>query len=285
MRLTHAIWFFDRGVEIAICQPRSKAFLAGYGPYKQHAQDDRELYKRLVGQDCNYALLTGTGAGDLGLVVLDFDDRGAFSEWQEAIGVLGDTFTVETSRGYHVYYWSNDVRSWKARGVEVKGANQAIMGPFCIHPSGKIYEPNFRDILEIETVSDFPLLSDSRPELPQAPEKAPGRLSGDGDTVGRIKRAWPILDGFHALRSDPRIARTIGSIKGEGRWRRALCPFHDDHKRSFWIDTERNLFGCHACDNRGDVINLYARILGMPNRDAIKELARGLDSRKRGARA
>jgi DNA primase len=84
---------------------------------------------------------------------------------------------------------------------------------------------------------------------------------------------------LEALGGDTDIAQTLASLKGEGRWRRALCPFHDDHKRSFWIDTERNLFGCHACDAAGDAINLYSRVHGVTNGDAIRELARGLDAR------
>jgi len=52
----------------------------------------------------------------------------------------------------------------------------------------------------------------------------------------------------------------------------AHCPFHDDKEPSFWIDTDRNLWGCHACGVRGDVINLYARLKGLTNTEAIREM-------------
>ena len=65
---------------------------------------------------------------------------------------------------------------------------------------------------------------------------------------------------------------------GNGRWKLARCPFHDDHNPSFWIDTKQQLCGCHSgCTPLPlDVIGLYARLHGIDNTAAIKEMARHL---------
>ena len=47
------------------------------------------------------------------------------------------------------------------------------------------------------------------------------------------------------------------------------------HKPSMWVDTERNLFGCRACDARGDVINFVAMFEGWTVQEAIQNMARG----------
>ena len=65
---------------------------------------------------------------------------------------------------------------------------------------------------------------------------------------------------------------TFESLCGAGRFRSARCPFHEDKKPSFWIDSELNTWGCHAESITGDVINLYALLVGKTNSEAIKDL-------------
>ena len=50
----------------------------------------------------------------------------------------------------------------------------------------------------------------------------------------------------------------------------ARCPFHDDHTPSLKVDERFYCFGCHAQD---DVIDLTARLLGISNYSAAKQLA------------
>ena len=88
------------------------------------------------------------------------------------------------------------------------------------------------------------------------------------DIIKRIKAALPIYD------CASRLTELKTSDKGAGRWYRGRCPFHDDQNPSFWIDTERNLWGCHACGERGDVINLYAKNKGVTVNQAIKDLSK-----------
>jgi len=81
---------------------------------------------------------------------------------------------------------------------------------------------------------------------------------------------------------------------GGGRYT-ALCCFHEEKKPSLNFYTDTNRFNCFACTDEngksdGDVINFYARIRGLSNSEAIKQLAsrtrveltrKGLDSLKR----
>ena len=50
----------------------------------------------------------------------------------------------------------------------------------------------------------------------------------------------------------------------------AICPFHEDHNPSLLLDQRFYCFGCHA---QGDVIDLAARLLGISNYSAAKQLA------------
>lgn len=50
----------------------------------------------------------------------------------------------------------------------------------------------------------------------------------------------------------------------------ARCPFHDDHTPSLKVDDRYYCFGCHS---QGDVIDFTARLFGISNYNAAKQLA------------
>jgi hypothetical protein len=267
MRLTYSLLFFDQGVKIVPCRPKGKEFVKGFGPYKRFIETDQDLLK-WIEKDFNYALLTGTG----GLVVIDFDDPGLYQDFAADAGGLANTFTVQTSRGFHVYYRSTDLRTWQGPGFEVMGKGRAVMGPFSVHPEGKEYQPiNQPVIMQIKTL-DFPLLSEDRPGFSSPPQIKPERLGGG--IVNRIKSENQIFD---LITGDPILSNRVNlksSDQGKGRWFTGRCPFHDDHNPSFWVDAKRNLFGCRACGVKGDVINFVASLQSMTVKDAIRTLSR-----------
>jgi len=245
--------------------------MAGYGPTLKHITDDLELHSWLSERGANYALLTGTG----NLVVIDFDDDAIFHQWQKEAGELANTFTVKTRRGFYVYYFCDDIRSWRGDGFEVMGKGKAVMGPMSSHPAGGKYKPLCQPgIRPMDTISDFPLLSEHRPKLAQPPRIRPKRLGGG--VVQKIKREWLITD---LIANKPKLSAQIrlkSSDKQQGRWYAGFCPFHDDkNKKSLWVDAERNLYGCHACGSRGDVINFLATLEGWTVQEAIRNMAKG----------
>ncbi len=266
--LTFAILFHDRGCQLAPCQPGSKHFVSGYGPHKRKIETDHELLE-WIERGNNYALLTGAGE----LVVIDFDNPKTFDQWHDEAGDLAETFTVKTNRGFHVYYLSSDLRSWRGDGFEVMGKGKAIMGPGCKHPSGAIYQPlTPPKIRTIETL-DFPLLSEKPPKLPEPPRVKPEHLGGG--VVKKIKNHYLILDLIQNSELAGRV-RLKSSDHKKGRWFAGRCPFHGDKQPSFWIDTERNLFGCRSCGKRGDVLNFFSIWQGLTIQETIKTLAGGL---------
>lgn len=90
--------------------------------------------------DANVGVLTGSPSG--GIIVLDFDhEEGPFD-------VLGlrprelarQTPVVRTSRGWHAYFRSDDLRTRSPfPGLDVRGERAMVVAPPSIHPSGHRY--------------------------------------------------------------------------------------------------------------------------------------------------
>lgn len=57
-----------------------------------------------------------------------------------------------------------------------------------------------------------------------------------------------------------------------GQWK-ALCPFHDDHKPSMKVNTERKIYNCFACDASGNVLDFVAQMDDLELRPAAKKVA------------
>jgi len=81
--------------------------------------------------------------------------------------------------------------------------------------------------------------------------------------VERAKRV-PILEVAQRLRLGEPVAR--------GRELLVLCPLHDDHNPSCYLDTDRNLWHCFVCNQGGDGIRLLQRARGLSFQDAVREL-------------
>lgn len=115
-------------------RPREKRPLRkGWQVPDPHAWDDAP-------PDANVGILTGAPSG--GLVVLDFDlEDGPFD-------VLGlrprelarQTLVVRTSRGWHAYFRSDDMRTRSPQpGLDVRGEGAMVVAPPSVHPSGQCY--------------------------------------------------------------------------------------------------------------------------------------------------
>lgn len=56
---------------------------------------------------------------------------------------------------------------------------------------------------------------------------------------------------------------------------RARCPFCDDASYHLYLNTELDLFYCQHCGAGGNSITLYARLRGVDNKTAYRELTQG----------
>ena len=100
--------------------------------------------------------------------------------------------------------------------------------------------------------------------------------------IEQIRAAYPIA---------PFVAPYTGGLKPSGTgWLIGRCPFHqqpDDKHRQFWVNPEKGICGCFVprCQAQQpggqpmDVINFYARLKGITNQQAIRQLRGQLVSR------
>ena len=65
--------------------------------------------------------------------------------------------------------------------------------------------------------------------------------------LDELKRQIPLMGYLQAQDWQP--ARPLS----RGRWM-GLCPLHEDHKPSFLVDPNQDLFYCYGCGRGGDVI-------------------------------
>ncbi len=96
--------------------------------------------------------------------------------------------------------------------------------------------------------------------------------------IAQIRAAFPIA---------PFVASYTGGLKRtKDGWFIGRCPFHQPpedppNKRKFWVSVDKGLCGCFVprCPAHRppmDVINFYARLKGISNQEAIRELSERL---------
>ena len=80
----------------------------------------------------------------------------------------------------------------------------------------------------------------------------------------------PALKARHSLGD---TVEALGvRLRGKGRVRQGVCPFHDEAEASFTVygDTER--FWCFGCGEGGDVLDFVRRMEGLSLAEAIQSL-------------
>ena len=53
------------------------------------------------------------------------------------------------------------------------------------------------------------------------------------------------------------------------------CPFCTDRKKRMYLNATKNLFYCHNCNEYGNAITLYAKLIGVDTKTAYRELTDG----------
>lgn len=293
-----AMKFYTFGIStFPVVYADKRPAVAHWTPYQQRLPTVDELW-RWFGDADTHPYNIGVVGGSRNLVVLDFDTYSGYLVWQRWATLRGGRarqvaqlgYHVQTKRGVHVYVllpqtercrslvWGQNER------IDIKAMGGYVLGETSVHPDGPRYtamHPGMviLSIPALSTILPTALLQQTTHLPPQVtvPLTSPAtddpwqaasqpRLPVSGDSmIARIKQRFNVADFFPQ-------ARPSG---GHGRWRITHCPFHDDQHPSFWLDTERNLCGCFSgCTAKPlDVINLYARLFGLSNREAICVLA------------
>jgi hypothetical protein len=255
------VWL-TRGCSLLPCQHNSKYYVSGFGPARRSITSIEMARRFFEHAGYNLAILLPKN-----LFCLDFDDWELFCTWSDALPAeLQTTYQETTPRGAHIVYRGDIPPGIElVAGVEVKRA--CLVAPSVV--SGRRYvDLGYTNILAI---ADYKCLISSLLSEDKQPETSasskPVTITGSGDLVDRIKRAFPITE----LISQYTEIKPSGA--GEKRWFVGLCPFHQDHRPSMWVDAERGLWGCHACGITGDAINFYGRQHHLTLQGAIRDLA------------
>ena len=264
-------------------------------------------------QQCfgNAPMNIGIVAGWEDLVIIDFDEMDVFNKWQKWADKFSRTSRLirertrmhTTSRGVHVFVRCCDTENlnlaenFKLPKIDILAKNKYALLPPSKHPSGKNYEIwHGGGPYTIESL--YEILPKQMLDLAyaaKAPKKVP---SAQTATNTPIPSSQPLVsnddDMWDVIGTEYQNSSVVAEIKkrfhvedyfptaidsgGNGRWKLTLCPFHEDHNPSFWIDTEQQICGCHSgCTPLPlDVIGLYARLHNVDNTTAIKEMAKHL---------
>lgn len=271
-------------------------------PYTERLPEDSEM-QNWYARESNIAIVTGWQD----LCILDFDDESKMLAWRtwaddelrirhnaKPSTVYRTTRIHHSARGYHVFVFCEGAENMKLPKLDILADRKYALIPPSLHPSGAHYEVYQSGIpMRINSLYDVlpkklldaaytakapkTVQATAAPTIPSDPDPL---LIPDDATM------WEVMGT--AYDQNPQMVRKIkdkwriesmfpGAIRsgGNGRWMLTLCPFHDDHNPSFWIDTEQQICGCHSgCTPLPlDVIGLYARLHNVDNTTAIREMA------------
>ena len=277
-RFERACWWLNQEVDVVPVKPRSKQLQPGYGPRKAHIADVSSARKWFLRTDANLGIVLGEVKG---LVVADWDDVRDYETWRSTAGALVDTLSEQTARGYHLFFFAQGLPSAVGEGCEFKAKGVCTVSP-SVHPSGVVYRiTNDAPIVQLDqerACQLFPFLSEilNKRDRGEASNRAtntmltkPRRLSEGGGVVARIKEARPTLDEMTAYGIQLRRGGENALV--------GLCPFHDDHSPSLWVNPKSGLWGCNQPKGPAagihDVINFRALARGISNAAAIRQLA------------
>lgn len=271
--LRAALAWLDLGAALVPCQPSRKNHVAGFGFYNRRITTPDEARFWFCDRSSNLAVITGTGD----VLALDFDSWDAFAAFSRENPDLCETLTEQSRRGVHLYYQvagAPHVKSGDASGglFEVKAAGAAILAA-----------PSIVACVRYTTITPPPILRcdelPARLHLSFLSESKPiSNLEGKaGDLVSRCKRALDVLELSKDLQRLRGIRATWNHSK-DGTWWRSCCPFHGPERHpSFMVNVAKGFYLCKACQARGDGLNLYQAVHGLPDvQSAILEVARRL---------
>ena len=277
LTLTAEQWTNNGIAVIPIAYRDKRPTLPAWREFQQRLPTLDELRQWFQSRLTNMAIITGWR----GLVVLDFDQRPTYELWRdwsrEAAPKARFSYTVETSRGVHVYLFIDEpVQTTRAGTIDVKAAGGYVLAPPSIHPSGKPYAVlSDAPILRVDRLAAvlppalLALAHEARPAaspvervatLPADPWRAAMRPALLVDTaIADVLARRNILDLFP------------GAVWRRGYWW-ACCPLHDDRHPSVTIDPAGHRARCWAGCLRSNYLDWYAALNGLTLSEALADL-------------
>lgn len=240
---------------------RKNPKLKDFGQYTRRFPSQAEIkYWWSKWPEANIGLITGYWGN---YVALDFDDDFTYRKWGYRAGyyAIGKTWTVQTSRGFHVWFRLEDdpgrSRIYTCDGCEIllRAKGGYCISPPSIHHSGTQYRTLHNN--PVSTISDLSII------LSGWVEKSDKKPDG-----GQIKSAATPT----GTRIEELIA-PIGKPNARGAYQ-VFCPFHQDENPSAWLNIHEQRFGCNACfpGKWFDTVNVISMLRGISNGEAYKIL-------------
>jgi Ni,Fe-hydrogenase III small subunit len=199
-----------------------------------------------------------------------------------AAHVAQRAYRVQTSRGVHVYLklLGPTPNMHIAGELDVMAKHKLVTGPGSVHATGAVYTPmNAMFFPVVETLSDtLPASLLMRGAAPRPAAAVTPLPALDDDpwhpTVRPDLGSGPVA----RIKAQYKIANLIPTNGKRGAWHTVNCPFHDDTNPSAGITPDGERFVCFAgCNQKPwDVIEVFAALHGLSNREAIFEMAKGL---------
>ena len=262
-KLDRAVFWLEKGFKLLPCQPGTKWLVGGFGQYLAQITDEGQAAQWWgIGARSNMAVVSPGN-----VYILDFDKISVFASWADACPDAAQSYTESTPRGgRHVF-----LRGAVPPGVQlVDGAE--IKRIVLVEPSdlgGVFYKriSQTEEILETDPIQILSSLSKPGHATPYAMRASETRraVSNPLSHIEQIKKHFTIP---HVLQ----LYRPEIKFSGRGDFKSCKCPFHNDSKPSFWFNDVQGVWGCHGCNVRGDVINLYARLEVVSAVEAIRRM-------------
>ena len=191
--LDAALDYHRRGCSIIpIAQGTKRPACRGWKEYQQTPADERTIV-RWFGNDKanNVALIMGPVSGDL--ASRDFDTTDSYHTWAAEHHKLASTLpTVETGRGYHVYFRcpASERTVKKFTDGELRWSGCYNLAPASLHPSGKAYSWLVPLVDELPRVDDLAAACFLAADLVAAAGLTAGNLGGCNREDQRDLKTW-----------------------------------------------------------------------------------------------
>lgn len=276
LQATAGYWT-DHGIAVIPIAYRGKRpSLPSWREFQDRLPTADELRRWFQSKFNNLAIVTGWR----GLVVLDFDQRPLYDLWYTwsitAAPQARHSYTVQTSRGVHVYFYVDEaVQTMRAGTIDVKAGGGYVLAPPSIHPTGVHYQPlNAAPIMRVDRLAQLlpaALLAQGQAAIPARPRHVIELTDSPWDaaaqpsklpdrTIADIAAAHNLLELF------PGAVR-----RGRRLW--TCCPLHHDTNASLMIDEDGRHARCWAGCLWGDYIDWYAAIHRLTLTEALTHLA------------
>lgn len=269
-----ALNWLGKGYHVLPIQPGTKKQATGFGLHQKritNAQEARQYFFDDFSR-YNFAVIAPEGS-----FILDFDDWNIYLSWVRFVKRFDDRITtsyteITPNDGAHVFL-SGQIPFGIQLIDHVEIKRIVVVAPSIV--DGREYEVlHDGGIYSGSLDACFFPLSKSPPPFPAA-DAVPAAPRAKTQIVNSRSKIEAIKANF----SIPHLMKEYfpkTTLHGHGKFLTACCPFHEETEPSFWINTEKNIFGCHACKVKGDVINFFALVNHMENGAAITKMAEAL---------